>query len=275
MNQHQIFRLVSPLGLSLLFTTVGGAIASSVSAATLSGVRWNGTTTSLTWDENNAVSAGTIISGNPTTFPAGFSSLVDNSQTVGELLGGETSLELAESGSIGIVELNWGDRRLANQSGNDLVIYENGHANEPEAFALAIRKVGETSFSEYLYQFTDHFSEAYDVFATVFDLSLFGLAEGEMIDAIRIRNLSPNDLVSDEKGQGFLGGTYTPTTRSGGATFDPNGKLDADITYVVGLHNLLAPPTPPASKVPEPSTLLGLLGLGIMGCLTRWHRRQS
>jgi len=279
MNKRHLFiGLGSPLSVGLILTAFTAIPSESVHAATLTGEKWDGSSTSLTWDESNAVTSGKIISGSPSTFPAGFNTLLQSSQTVGELFGveGETSLELEESGNIGIIELDWGGNLLANEEGNDLVVYENGSFPEPEAFAVSVRKAGESTFSEYLYQFSDHFSEQYSVFATVFDLSLFGLGAGEAIDGIRIRNLSPNDLVTGGDGQGFLGGSYTPLTYAGGSSYNPNDKLDADITYVVGLNDVFAalPPSEQPSDVPEPSALLGLVGVGLMGLGTRLRARK-
>jgi hypothetical protein len=222
----------------------------------------------LTWDSDNAVTSGQVIQGNVSAFAANFLvtdpnvNLITN-QTIGSVLGlfpgANTSVDLGNATNRGIIELNWGNRYLKNSVGNDFAIYENGFAGEPEAFAVAVRKRGETDFSNFLYKFTTEFVQP-NVFATVFDLSDFNLGQGEAIDAIRIANLLLTDRVTGEDGQGFLGGTFLPITSPGGSGFDIN-KFDADITYVVALN------TPTA--VPEPSSLLGFLVLGGIGLLKK------
>ncbi|MBP0028983.1 PEP-CTERM sorting domain-containing protein [Roseofilum sp. Guam] len=281
MNQrHLSIGLGSSLSLGLMLTALTAIGSESAHAATLSGQKWDGSSTSLTWNESNAVTGGSIVSGTPSSFafPGGFNGLLQSSQTVGEIFGeqGQTSLELEKSGAVGTIELDWGGNLLANEEGNDLVVYENGGVGAPEAFAVSVRKAGETDFSEYLYQFSDHFSATYQVFATVFDLSSFGLGAGDAIDAIRIRNLAPSDLVSGSDGQGFLGGSYTAFTHAGGSGFDINTKLDADITYVAGLNDVFTPlpPSEQPSDVPEPSAILGLVGVGLLGLGTRLRARQ-
>ncbi|MDJ1185556.1 PEP-CTERM sorting domain-containing protein [Roseofilum casamattae] len=264
MKQQKTIEWASAIGLLSTVTVTLGAIAPSASAITLTGTQWDGSSTSLTWDEKNAVSGFELIAGSPTTYNTDFANIVQNSQTVGALFGGEPSLELADSGSLGIIELNWSGGSLTNKSGRDLVVYETGGLGAPEAFAVSVSQDGE-EFSEYQYQFSDHFSTTYNLFATVLDLSTFGIAEGETIQSIRIRNLTPGDRVAGSDGQGFLGGNYDARTHALGGTFDPASKLDADIIYVVGLHDLIPPEPEPVSTVPEPSASIGLLFLGLAG----------
>jgi len=294
MNQrHLSLGLASPLSLGLILTALTATPSESAHAATLSGVKWDGSSTSLTWDESNAVTGGSIIDGTLNSWGSGLSGVLDSSQTVGGILGkgSGTFVDLGQNGNVGIIELDWGGNLLANEEGDDLVVYENGGVGEPEAFAVSVRKAGETDFSEYLYQFSDHFSQTYEVFATVFDLSLFGLGVGDAIDGMRIRNLAPNDLVTGSEGQGFLGGGYTALTHAGGSGFDLSRKLDADITYVAGLNDVFAAPAPPVptpepepvltppayespSQVPEPSALVGLVAVGLIGLGTRLRGRK-
>lgn len=279
MNQrHLSIGLGSSLSLGLMLTALTAIGSESAHAATLSGQKWDGSSTSLTWNESNAVTGGSIVSGSLNSFGASLNGPLGSSQTVGEILGKEpgTFVDLGHNGNVGTIELDWGGNLLANEDGNDLVVYENGGIGAPEAFAVSVRKAGETDFSEYLYQFSDHFSATYQVFATVFDLSSFGLGAGDAIDAIRIRNLAPSDLVSGSDGQGFLGGSYTAFTHAGGSGFDINTKLDADITYVAGLNDVFTPlpPSEQPSDVPEPSAILGLVGVGLLGLGTRLRARQ-
>ena len=271
MKQQKTIGLVSTIGLLSTLTVTLGAIAPSAHGITLTGTKWDGSSTSLTWDEKNAVSGFELIAGSPKTYNTDLANLLQNSQTVGALFGGEPSLELAKSGSLGIIELNWGNSFLANGSGNDLVVYELGGLGAPEAFAVSVSQDGE-NFSEYQYQFSDHFSSSYNHFATLFDLSAFGVGEGETIQAMRIRNLTSGDRVTESDGQGFLGGTYEARTHALGGIFDPGSKLDADITYVVGLHDLIPPEPESISTVPEPSVSIGLLLLGFVGVSLRARR---
>ncbi len=220
----------------------------------------------------NIVSAGSVIT--TTQGSAGFlSGLLDSSgsplanKTVGAILnvlGGSSansSLTLGEAPIVGgvvdnraEVELTWGGDRLANDAGNDFVIYENGNTGLPEGYAVAVRRTSTGQFTNFLYQFSNSFDDAAvtssvdsdGVFATAFDLSAFGLSAGEAIDAIRIVNLTESAKVSGADGQGFVDFTgtngFTPLTASGGSAF-ANSSLDPDITLVAALRNLQAAPT--------------------------------
>lgn len=226
----------------------------------------------LSWDTDNAINAGKIIEENVSALPASFLitdpnvNLV-NGQTIGSVLGlssgFNTFVKLGDENDRAVIELSWAGKYLKNHDGDDFVLYENGFAGEPEAFAVAVRKLGETSFSNYLYKFTKEFvyttlaqPDIGGAFATVFDLSDFNLGQNEAIDAIRITNLLPEDRVTGNDGQGFLEGSVIPKNALEGTTFDLD-KFDPDITYGVALNQ----PTP----VPEPSAILGFLLLGGIG----------
>lgn len=226
----------------------------------------------LSWDSDNSVNSGKVIEGNVSALPASFlitDPNVDliNNQTIGSVLGlsagFNTFAALGDQNNRAIIELSWAGKYLKNYNGNDFVLYENGFSGEPEAFAVAVRKKGETTFSQYLYQFTQEFVHT-DVnrpdiggaFATVFDLTDFNLGQNEAIDAIRVMNLLPSDRVDGNDRQGFLGGSFVPLTRVNGIEF-ASDKFDPDITYLVALNQ----PT----SVPEPSAILGFLLLGGMG----------
>ncbi|MEA5618811.1 hypothetical protein VB711_13320 [Cronbergia sp. UHCC 0137] len=224
------------------------------------------------WDTENIITDGSII--NPTQGVLGFSSgflgssntpLAD--KTVGAILNIQgdgksknNSVVLGEEPALDIIdnraqiELTWGGSRLANEVGDDLVIYENGNTNFYEGYAVAVRRVSDGEFTSFLYQFSDSFDDSAvnginddaGVFATGFDLSDFGLSFGEQIDAIRIVNLIEADKVSGADGQGFVDLTgitgYTPLSEVGGSAFT-RFNLDPDITMVAGLHNLQKPTT--------------------------------
>lgn len=246
---------------AIVFATAQSAVAGTFSSA------------GYTWDSANSVKSGSIISGAGSFgFDANFfggSPEVANS-TVGSILGlnpgVSTSVNLGNSTTRSIIELNWGDgMSLENAVGQkDFVIYENGNT-DPEAYAVAVRKVGQSNFTEFLFNFADGVDT--NVYGTAFDLSDFGIADGESIDAIRITNLIATDKVTGSDGRGFLGGSYDPLMGllGGMSPFDDT-KFDADITYVVGLH---AP-----KPVPEASSVFSLLGLGVIGAGAIWKRQQ-
>ncbi|MEA5618814.1 ExeM/NucH family extracellular endonuclease [Cronbergia sp. UHCC 0137] len=222
------------------------------------------------FDTENIVSAGSVINATQGTFgfPSGF---LQNSgtplatKTVGAILNLDFSGNTANNSAVlgeepivgGVVdnraeiELTWGGSRLANEAGNDFVIYENGVTNEQEGYAVSVRPVSTGQFTPLLYEFPDSFDDTAvngvddgaGVFATAFDLSDFGLNPGELIDAIRIVNLIESDLVSDADGQGFVDTTgFAPRKTSNGDIL-PQANLDPDITLVVSLRDLEPAPT--------------------------------
>jgi hypothetical protein len=103
------------------------------------------------------------------------------------------------------------------------------------------------TLSGFRYEYYDSFDDASvkssadgeGVFATAFDLSDFGIAEGQSIDRILIANLLPSDRISGIDGQGFVGSQYTntPLNPITGQPF-AGDKLDPDITLVAGLHDV-------------------------------------
>jgi len=237
------------------------------------------------WDAANSVTTGKIIQGESQTesFVTPFLSSEPSvrDRTIGNLFGGKDSNSsesftlgkdneslLINNQTVSIIELGWGDgMSLANDIGNDLVIYETGGAGAPEAFAVAVKKVGASDFTDYLYQSSSGYYQE-DAFATAIDLSSFGLNLGDQIESIRIKNLISSDKVTGQDGQGFLGGQYQPEVGLNGLTkyYTPT-KFDPDITFVAGLH---------ATKpIPEPATTLGLLALGAFGISSLGKRKQQ
>ncbi len=209
-----------------------------------------------TWDPSNAVTNGSIISGESaiSTFPSGFLESEGEplaTQTVGNLLLNQSnhSLSLGNSSTRSQIELTWDGLGLLNGVGNDFVVYENGDINEPEGYAVAVRLAGSDTFTPFRYEFYDTFESQLTgnpqagVLATAFDLSDFGLANGQFIDAIQIINLQPDDLV-DGNGQGFLGTSgVSPLDPTTGQPFALD-RLDPDITFVAGLRDIQV--TPPS-----------------------------
>ncbi|HEY9708106.1 MAG TPA: VCBS repeat-containing protein [Oculatellaceae cyanobacterium] len=209
-----------------------------------------------TWNPLNAVTNGSIISGQSaiSTFASGFLESEGQplaNQTVGSLLSNQSnfSVTLGNSSTRSQIELTWGRQGLLNSVGNDFVVYENGDINEPEGYAVAVRIAGSDTFTPFRYEFYDTFESQLTtnpqagVLATAFDLSDFGLANGQLIDAIRIINLQPDDLVNGQ-GQGFLGTSgVSPLDPTTGQPFAV-GRLDPDITFVAGLLDLQVTPPP-------------------------------
>lgn len=264
-------KIWNQIGLSLT------ALSAMVLATSQSAVAATFNVAGYTWDSANSVQSGSIVGGSESIFGFNASFLGDKpevaSQTVGSILGFNpgfsTSVNLGNQVDRSIIELNWGEGMgLTNAAGNDLVLYENGSWLAPEAFAVAVRKAGEKSFTEFRYEFSDGFAFEADVFATGFDLTDFGLGANEAIDAIRITNLLATDKVSGSDGQGFLGGNYDPLTGSSGTGKYETSRFDPDITYVVGLHK-------PTKPIPEPTSTLGLLMFGLFGAGTVLKRKQQ
>ena len=156
------------------------------------------------------------------------------------------------------IELTWSGKGLRNKPGEDFVIYEVGTF---EGFMVSVKKAGSDSFTPPRYQFAKQFDLEHNANSVAFDLSLFGLADGEMITAIRIRNLFNSeatvgaDKVDDASGQGRVlypgeagyDTAHTLTARLIGSDLKADegvggefktDRLDADIVFAVGLHDL-------------------------------------
>lgn len=214
----------------------------------------------FTFDENDLVTGGSLIAGGTETllFSSGLQlpSLLDN--TVGFLLGGNNgdSIDLGDDINRSEIELTWDTGfGLSNQAGNEFIIYENGGLGAPEGYAVSVRSFDTGLFTPFRYQFFDTFDDfavatpfdGLGVFATRFDLSDFGIASGDFIDAIRIVNLVATDTVDGSDGQGevdFTGTSgFTPRDEAGGSAFATD-KLDPDITLVAGLNAVEELPKP-------------------------------
>jgi PEP-CTERM motif len=231
-----------------------------------------------TWNAANAVTSGVQIPGSQNIVELPVDTALNAANTVATAMGrsGNTLIELGNSTGRSIVQLDWSGALLTNRSGNDLVVYESGNAGAPEAFAVAVRRQGQTDFTNFLHRFSTSYTPETDLFATGFDLSDFGLGEGDAIDAIRIANLIGTDRVSGD-GQGFLGGESLASTGPQGGGEYPSGRFDPDIAYVVGLHDVVRPVSQtPERSVPEPSSMLGFLAVGAFGVnLVRKRKQQQ
>ena len=208
----------------------------------------------FTWNSNNLVTGGSLIYGTTGTDVITFGSglFQDSGQplasnTVGNLLSGlpNDTVNLGNNTAPAAMVLDWGGQPLTNLAGNDFVIYENGFQGEPEAFAVGVVTAG--TLTGFRYEYYDSFDDAsvsnpadgVGVFATAFDLSDFGIAEGQSIDKILIANLLPSDRISGIDGQGFVGSQYTntPLNPITGQPFAAD-KFDPDITLVAALHDV-------------------------------------
>ena len=248
-------------------------VLTAVSCATSS---QSATAVTLVGDEANAVTSGSFVSGRESASGFYVYFPVNPASTVASVLGfvgDKTSVNLGNATNRSTIELNWGGSLLQNQTGHDLAIHESGYPGRPEPFAVAIRKQGETSFTNFLYKFTAAYNPDLFAFVTLFDLSDFGLGDGDAIDTIRISNLIATDRVSGQDGQGFLGGQHAPQTGVPGSPTFTDDHFDADITYVVGLHNVVAPR--PQTSIPEPSSMLGLLAFGAFAVNSVRQRKQQ
>jgi hypothetical protein len=146
------------------------------------------------------------------------------------------------------IELTWGEAGLRNTAGEDFVIFESG---KWEGMSVAVRKAGSDEFTSYRYEFPDAADELHNANAVAFDLSSFGLAEGDVIGAIRIRNLfnsrarNGGDKVDHASGEGNLVFAGEPKYKTsfpllsqrGGSEFATE-DLGADIVYVTALHGI-------------------------------------
>ncbi len=211
----------------------------------------------------------------PVAFPlddTGF----DSSLSVGRLLG------LAATGTRGVnlptgnngtlvragIEFSWsGGRTLTNLAGDDLVIYSSSsNPTGPDGYMVQVHQAG-GGWSSWLYDMADA-RENYvgagteGAFATAYDLSEFGLSDGQEIDAFRMVNLKSSDRiqgpgVETSPGSGALVGTGIVIPDDGGATSDVfpdpgplasfdfygNSTLDPDPLYIGVLHPLAAAET--------------------------------
>ena len=253
------------------------------------------TISGFTFNDDNSVTTAALVEGSPTPkihsapFFAGRGDLralatkdpadpflhFQREKTIGRLLG-TSARRIAGNPSLSVslpdkhdvppwpnvdrctIELTWGGKGLRNKPGNDFVVYE---AGKFEGFSVAVRKAGSETFTPPRYHFADRMDLEHDVNPVAFDLSSFGLADGEMITAIRIRNLFNSeaklgadkvDGISGEGGVLYPGdvgysAAYTLTARElgtdlkadegGGREFSTD-SLDADIVFVVGLRDI-------------------------------------
>lgn len=162
------------------------------------------------------------------------------------------------------LDVSWsGGRTLTNGTGNDFVIYESGsNESSPEGFMVRVHLVGD-GYSDWLFKanagyqvYTNAPATAEGAFATVFDLSDFGLAADVAIDGIQIANLIANDTVG--------AGGLVLFDGSGVAHGFASGALDPDPLYVGVLRALNSPVSAPNG--------IAFFGLGLVA-LSALRRR--
>ena len=260
----------SPL---LLLIFCGLAARVSAAAFTVGG---------FTWDSDNAVTSAAFTEGGPGSLLA--SSFPEGSRSIGSLLGGPNPGFVDITGGVNntarhTLTMNWsaapGGALLSNQPGQDLLIYEVGSAGLPEAYAVSVRNAATGISTPFHYFFSDSFDTPAAAFATAIDLSDFG-GGINFIDQVSVRSIfnsaGPNggDRVDLAGGSGegpvtfdVGAGNFLNRLLEGGPQSTIIGeyaasRLDADIVYVVGMHN----------TVPEPGAVL-LLAACLPGVLRR------
>jgi hypothetical protein len=163
---------------------------------------------------------------------------------------------------------------IGNGVGDDLVLFEQGYADQPEGMMVRL-KAADGTFSAWRYEFFDT-QTAYPAgylgvaYGTGFDLDDFGFGSGAHIVELEVANLLATDRVSGADGQGFvrfLGDLLYPESS---VALDPTrkatfaeGQYDPDIIYAAAL----------ATPVPEPASILVFAAAGGFIALSR--RRKA
>ncbi|MEZ6141240.1 MAG: cadherin domain-containing protein [Zavarzinella sp.] len=188
-----------------------------------------------------------------------FGNLVNNTGTVRAL-----NLPNGNNGTANRsgLELSWsGNRGLTNATGDDFVVYESGsNSTTPEGFMVQVRNFSTGTWSSWYHQPADSFAVtngAEGGFAHAFDLSDMGLGATDIIDRIRIVNLTDEDRMVDSSGAGEV----IPEDNDATSTFLPDpgslagftnfgaSTLDPDPIYL-GVFNAL-------TDLPSPFTFAG------------------
>ncbi len=165
------------------------------------------------------------------------------------------------------LSLSWASGQgLVNAAGADFVVYESGSQGSPEALMVRLG-LGGGAFTDWYFQaqsgFENYLGDTDGAFAYAFDLSLFGIADGDMIYSIEIANLQPTDGIGAGGLVNFAGG--------GAAPGFPGGSYDPDPLYV-GIISQLAPAP---AEVPEPASLAVWSLMGVAGLAYRWRSKKQ
>jgi hypothetical protein len=144
--------------------------------------------------------------------------------------------------------LSWSDDRVMRNSAgtSEFVLYESGSTGVPEPVMVQVRNAVTGVWSDWIYKPASSSSAISGgvAFATVYDLSDFGLAIGDTVDAVRVVNIINADRMQDSSGVGIvLPGETSPTSTFrpspgplASATTFPTGSLDPDPIYFGALH---------------------------------------
>ena len=161
--------------------------------------------------------------------------------------------------------LSWsGGRSLPNGPGADFVLYESGsNSTSPEGQMVRARLQSDGSYTPWFYQAVDAFqvytvtpgSTVEGAFATAFDLSLLGVADGVLIDRIEIANMHSSDRINvlgtfASSGQvvfNYPGVALAQASVGSLPGMNPNSTfgssaLDPDPLYLAVLHNVVPEP---------------------------------
>lgn len=154
-----------------------------------------------------------------------------------------------------IIFTRWADGYgLQNGAGNDLAIFEKGTS---EAYAIRAHNATSGAWTPWYYQIFNQTDATQFTTPTEYDLSTLGVGTGEVVNALEITNLSPDDTVASSTGEfhdgielgfGFVTfdgdpSGFAPARRRSAPETDlktfESGKHDPDIQFVVGLGSIL------------------------------------
>ncbi|MCE9605246.1 MAG: hypothetical protein K8U03_10135 [Planctomycetia bacterium] len=299
---------------------VGGGATTQNDSLTVSSAPQNFTVANVTFDQTatpnlysdlpigtllggNGVVVNTIPDKNQTTgttslatgFPAA-SSGFDNSLSLGALLERNASpatfryMALPDIGNVGTTKrsgftLSWSnDRVLRNSSdaAGEFVFYESGSAGTPEPVMVQVHNAQTGVWSNWIYKpaTSSGVTSVGVAFATVYDLSDFGLAVGDTVDAVRVVNIIDADRMQSSTGVGIvLPGETRPgdvfpgqpvpisTTRpyagtlASSPTYNSATGLDPDPMYFGALHGTVVN----VSLDPDSVDIVGFMPIGYTG----------
>jgi hypothetical protein len=178
------------------------------------------------------------------------------------------------------LEMSWsGNRALSNGAGADFLVYESAsNATANEAMMVRARSADTGLWSDWYYQDADGF-ELYTgtttegAHAYAYDMSALGFADGDLIDAVQLANLTDFDRISGgDATAGFVNfagiGDVAAYDNGQGASAYGSGAYDPDPLYAVALGDLVTL----GQVIPLPTGgAMGLAGLLVVGA----RRRRS
>jgi hypothetical protein len=181
------------------------------------------------------------------------------------------------------IEMSWSNRVLKNGAGADFLVYESAsNATANEAMMVRARSADTGLWSDWYYQDADGFELYTDgpgqtpvegAHAYAYDMSSLGFADGDLIDAVQLANLTDFDRISGgDATAGFVNfagvGDLAAFDNGTGATVYGSGAYDPDPLYAVALGDLVAV----GNVIPLPTGgAMGLAGMLVLGA----RRRRS